>query len=311
VKKISIMTPCYNEEMNIEQCYLKVREVMTTHLHRYSYEHLFIDNCSTDRTIAILKDIAARDRNVKIIVNSRNFGPHRSPYYGILQTSGDAVIPFVADLQMPPQKIVDLVDKWEAGYKMVVAVRTGMKENIVLRAARGLFYRVMSRLSHIEQIGHFIGFGLFDRQIVDILRAMDDPCPYFRGMVSEIGFEKAFIEYQQPPRKHGKSKNSLIDLFEYAFVGISSYSKAPLRIATFLGFITSLVSLLVAIVYLILKLLYWDAFPMGTAPIIIGLFFFASTQLLCIGFLGEYIGLIYEHVKKRPLVIEKERVNFE
>jgi len=310
-KKITIMTPTFNEEAGIAECYARVRELFETKLPQYDYEHLFIDNASTDRTVAILKDIASRDRNVKIIVNSRNFGPHRSPYYGILQMTGDAVVPIVADLQTPPELILEFVRRWEEGYKMVFAIRTGMKENVFLRFARNLFYNIIARLSHIEQVRHFIGFGLFDRRIVDIMRDIDDPYPYFRGIVSEIGFDKAFVEYQQPPRKHGRSRNSFFALLELAIMGISSYSRVPLRMATILGFLTALFCFLVGLVYLVYKLIFWDSFPVGIAPIIIGIFFFASIQLLCLGFVGEYVGLVYEQVKKRPLVIEKERINFD
>ena len=304
------MTPAYNEEANIRECYLKVREIFNRKLRGYDYEHVFIDNASSDETVRILKEIASADKRVKIIVNSRNFGPHRSPYHCILQTTGDAVVPVMADLQTPPDLIVDFVKKWEEGYKLVLAIRTGMKEGFPLRLFRNMFYAIISRLSHIEQVRHFIGYGLFDKQIIDIMRDLDDPCPYFRGIISEIGFEKAFIEYHQPLRKNGKSRHSFFDLVELALIGITSYSKAPLRLATIFGFLTSSLSFVAAFAYLVLKLIFWRSFPMGIAPIIISICFFASVQLLCVGILGEYIGLLYDHVKKRPLVIEKERVNF-
>lgn len=310
-KMITIMTPCFNEEASVLECYKKVREVFDTKLTNYTYEHIFIDNSSTDRSVAILKEITAKDKNIKLIVNSRNFGPHNSPYYGILQMSGDAIVPIVADLQTPPELIVDFVKKWEEGYNIVIAVRTGMEEGFFLRLARNTFYKIISRLSHIEQLKHFIGFGLFDKSIIDVLRGIDDPCPYFRGLISEVGFEKAYVKYHQPPRMHSKSKNSFFDLFEYAITGISSYSKVPLRLTTILGFTTSILSLSAAAIYLFLKLFFWRAFPMGIAPIMISIFFFASIQLLCVGIVGEYIGMIFEHIKKRPLVIEKERINFD
>ena len=310
-KKISIMTPCFNEEACIKECYEQVKEVFDSQLQDYDYEHLFIDNCSSDSTVAILKKIAVDDSNVKIIVNSRNFGLSRSPYHGKLQMTGDAVIPLVADLQTPPTLIPEFVRKWEAGYKMVLGIRVGMDEGLTIRFARNIFYSIIKRLSDIEQIEHFIGFGLFDKKIIQILKDLDDPTPYFRGIISEIGFEKAFVEYRQPPRRYGKSRHSFFDLLELAILGLTSYSKAPLRMMTILGVSLSALSLFVSLGYLIVKLLFWDSFNLGLAPLVIGLFFFASIQLICIGLLGEYIGLIFEKVRRRPLVIEKERVNFE
>lgn len=310
-KKISIMTPCFNEEAGIKECYERVKEVFDTQLQGYDYEHLFIDNCSSDSTVAILKGIAAYDSNVKIIVNSRNFGLSRSPYHGKLQMTGDAVIPMVADLQTPPTLIPEFVHKWEAGYLMVLGIRVGMDEGLIIRFARNLFYRIIKKLSDIEQIEHFIGFGLFDKKIIQILKDLDDATPYFRGIISEIGFEKAFVEYCQPPRRYGKSRHSFFDLLELAILGLTSYSKAPLRMMTVLGVSLSALSLFVSLGYLLAKLLFWDSFNLGLAPLVIGLFFFASIQLTCIGLLGEYIGIIFEKVRRRPLVIEKERVNFE
>lgn len=310
-KKITIMTPCFNEEAGIRECYERVKGVFDNHLSDYDREHLFIDNCSQDNTVAILKEIAANDKRVKIIVNSRNFGLSRSPYYGKLQMTGDAVIPLVADLQTPPELIPAFVKKWEEGYKMVLGIRTGMEEGWLVRAMRNVFYRVIKRLSDIEQIEHFIGYGLFDKSIVQIMRDLDDPTPYFRGIISEIGFEKAYVEYHQPPRRHGKSRHSFFDLLDLAILGLTSYSKVPLRIMTIMGGILSAGSLMVALFYLAAKIAFWDSFNVGIAPLIIGLFFFASIQLLCMGLLGEYVGVIFEKVRHRPLVIEKERINFD
>ena len=310
-KKISVLTPCFNEELGIRECYERVKEVFAEYLQNYDYEHLFIDNSSEDKTVGILKEIAASDRNVKIIVNSRNFGLSRSPYYGKLQMTGDAVVPLVADLQTPPELIPEFVRKWEEGYQMVLGIRTGMEEGWLIRFARDFFYRLMARFSEVEQIKHFIGFGLFDKRIVQIMRDLDDPTPYFRGIVSEIGFEKAFVEYHQPPRKHGKSRHSFFDLFELAILGLTSYSKVPLRLMTIIGTILSIVSFGIALLYFGAKVIYWNSFDVGMAPLLIGFFFFASVQLLCIGLLGEYIGVIFEKVKHRPLVIEKERINFD
>jgi glycosyltransferase involved in cell wall biosynthesis len=304
------MTPSFNEEAGIKECYERVKEVFDTQLQEYDYEHLFIDNCSSDNTVLILKEIAANDTNVKIIVNSRNFGLSRSPYYGMLQMTGDAFVPIVADLQTPPALIPGLVRKWEAGYKMVLCIRIKNSEGIFIRLVRELFYYTIKKLSTVEQIKHFIGFGLFDKKIIQILKEIDDPTPYFRGIISEIGFEKAFVEYHQPPRLHGKSRHSFYDLLELAILGFTSYSKVPLRIMTVLGFAMSCMSLVVSLGYLIAKLLFWDLFDLGLAPLVVGFFFFASIQMLCIGLIGEYIGVIFEKVQRRPLVIEKERINF-
>ncbi len=310
-RTISVLTPCYNEEPGIRECYEAVRDYFATHLPQYDLEHVFIDNASTDGTVRVLKEIAATDRRVKIIVNSRNFGLSRSPYYGMLQCTGDAVVPLVADLQTPVGCIGRFVELWEQGYLMVIAVRKGAKEGLLLRLARRTFYSLIRRMSHVEQIRNFIGFGLFDRQIVEILRSLDDPAPYFRGMVSEIGFEKAFVEYEQPVRKHGKSRHSFFDLFDLAMLGITSYSRTPLRIMTLAGLLIAAVFFVIAVGYLVAKLLFWNWFTVGTAPILIGTFFFAAVQLFCLGLVGEYVGLIFEQVRHRPLVVEKERVNFE
>ena len=310
-KKITVVTPCFNEEQAIRECYERVRQVFCKDLQGYDYEHLFIDNCSSDGTVEILKEIAAADHNVKIIVNSRNYGMSRSPYHGILQMSGDVVVPLVADLQTPPELIPVFVKKWEQGYMMVLGIRTGMEERWLQRLTRNIFYKIMARLSSVEQIRHFIGFGLFDKKIIQILKDLDDPTPYFRGIVSEIGFEKEFVEYQQPLRRHGESRHNFFDLLELAILGLTSYSKAPLRLMTILGVVMSAISIVISILYLGAKLIFWNYFQLGIAPLLIGLFFIMSVQLLFLGLLGEYIGLILEKVKHRPLVIEKERVNFD
>jgi glycosyltransferase involved in cell wall biosynthesis len=284
---------------------------MEKRLPGYAYEHLFIDNCSSDCTVSILKKIAANDHRVRIIVNSRNFGLSRSPYYGMLQTEGDAVIPILADLQTPPQLIPKFVAKWEEGHKMVVAIRTGMEEGLPLRLARSAFYKIIGRISRIEQIKGFIGFGLYDRRIIDILRSLDEIDPYFRGLVSEIGFEKAFIEYHQPPRKHGKSKHSFFDLLEHSLLALATYSNAPLRIMTIVGVAIAVLSLLTGLGYFILKLIFWNSFPVGIIPLLIATFFFAAVQLMALGLIGEYVGLVLRYVRRFPLVIERERVNFD
>lgn len=310
-KKISVLTPCFNEEAGIEQCYQAVRNYFETSLPNYDLEHLFIDNASTDGTVSILKRIASGDKRVKIIVNSRNFGLSRSPFYGMLQTTGDAVVPLVADLQTPVDCLGKFVDYWEQGHLMVIAVRTDALEGLWTRMARSLFYSLIRSMSHVEQIKHFIGFGLFDRKIVEILRSLDDPAPYLRGMVSEIGFEKAFVEYAQPERIHGRSKHNFFDLLDLAILGIASYSRVPLRMMTIGGLCLSVLLFLVAAGYLVAKVLFWDSFTLGIAPVLIGTFFLAAVQLFCLGLVGEYVGLIFEQVRHRPLVVEKERVNFD
>lgn len=311
MKKITVLTPCFNEEDGINECYEQVKEVFQKKLQNYTYEHIFIDNCSNDSTVAIIKGICERDKAVKLIVNSRNFGLSRSPYYGKLQMTGDALIPVVADLQTPASVIPNLVEKWEEGFPIVLAIRVGMSESFFTRFFRNTFYKIINRLSNIEQYDHFIGFGLFDSKIIDIFRSFDEPSPYFRGMVSEVGFEKAFVEYIQPPRKHGKSRHSFFDLFELALLGLTTYSKFPLRAMIYVGFILSMAFSLMGFLYIAFKVMYWESFQLGMAPILIAIFFISSVQMLCFGLIGQYISLIFDKVQKRPLVIEKERVNFD
>lgn len=310
-KFITVVTPCYNEENNVEELYNQIKAIFEN-LDSYNYEHIFIDNSSKDKTVQILKEIAAKDKNVKIIVNSRNFGQIRSPYHAMLQGKGDAVITIVSDLQDPPVLIYDFIKKWEEGYKIVVGVKTKSEETPLMFLIRKLYYFIIRKLSdsNVDLIKNYSGFGLYDRQIIEIIREINDPLPYLRGLISDIGFEKAIIEYTQPTRKRGISANNFYSLYDYAMIGITSYSKVPLRIATMLGFGLSMLSILVAFGYFVAKLVFWDSFSMGIAPMIIGLFFFTSVQLFFTGILGEYIGAIYTKVEKRPLVVEKERINF-
>lgn len=309
-KLISVVTPCYNEEDNIADIYQQVKAIFT-HLPQYHYEHVFIDNHSTDHTVAILKKLALHDKNIKIIVNSRNFGHIRSPFYALLQAQGDAVISIVADLQDPPTLIPEFLKQWEAGYKIVVGVKPTAQENFFMAAFRRLCYRVFSKLTNIKQIKNFTGFGLYDRSFIEILRQFDEPYPYFRGLVSEVGFDVLEIPYTQPARKKGITKNNLFTLYDIAMLGLTSYSKVPMRLATSLGFILGAISLVVSIIFIFLKLMFWNSFGIGVAPILIGIFFFAAIQLFFIGILGEYIAAIYVRVQNRPLVIEEERINFE
>ena len=307
---LSIVTPCFNEEAGIVACYEAVRSTMEAGLPEFDYEHIFIDNCSQDRTVDLLREIAARDKRVKVIVNARNFGPARSPFHALLQIRGDAVVPILADLQTPPSLIPEMVRLWREGAKVVIAVKRAGKEPVLLGAARSLFYGLMKRFSRVEQVPHFMGYGLYDRRVVEALRELNEPEPYFRGLVMEVGFERAFVQYDQPPRRHGKSSYNIFSLADFALVGLSSNSRAPLRMMTFLGFLTSMLSFLAGLVYLVIKLAFWNSLPIGVAPVLIAVFFLGSIQLLALGVVGEYIGLLLNYARRFPLVIEKERINF-
>lgn len=308
-KKITIFTPCYNEEKNIENLYLRVRQVTNT-ISDYDFEHLFIDNASSDNTLSVIKTIAEKDRRVKVISNVRNFGHVRSPYYGLLQCTGEAVIAMVADLQDPPEMIPKFIKEWEKGSVLVLGIKTKSKENPFMFFIRKIFYFIIKRISNIDQLSNFTGFGLYDQKFLNVVRMIDDPYPYFRGMVIEYGWNIKTLEYTQDKREFGKSKNNFFTLYDLAMLGFVNHSKIPLRLSAFIGFFTAIISLLVAIGYLVYKLIYWDNFQVGTAPMVIGIFFFSSIQLFFIGIIGEYIGAIHTQVRKRPLVIEKERVNF-
>lgn len=311
MKTISVVTPCYNEEGNVREIYERVRALMLK-LARYRYEHIFIDNASRDNTFTVLKQIAAADPNVKLIRNTRNFGHVRSPMHAILEARGDAVIVLMADLQDPPEVLEQLLEAWEKGIPIVIAVKNHSRENVLMFAIRRLFYRLLNRLSdEIETYENFTGFGLYDRKVIDLVRQFADPYPYFRGMIAEIGFPHAEVTYDQQRRKHGKSKNNFYTLYDLAMLGITKLSKVPLRLVTFSGFAGSLISFLVGVAYLTYKLLLWQQFTLGIAPVVIGLFFLGSMQLLFLGIMGEYIGNIHTHIHNRPLVVELERANFE
>ena len=310
MKHITVVNPCYNEEENVEEVYRQARAVFET-IEGVTYEHLFIDNFSSDRTPEILRAMAAADRNVKVILNARNFGHIRSPYYGLLQARGDAAILLVADLQDPPELMKAFVEHWRDGAKLVVGVKPTADESGLMFAIRRAYYRTVTRIADVKLIQNFTGFGLYDRQVLEELRRIDDPYPYLRGLVSEVGFEAVQVPYNQPRRKRGITKNNFYTLYDIAMLGITSHSRVPLRIATMAGFALSGVSLGVSLLYLVLKVLFWSEFSMGTAPILIGMFFFASVQLFFIGLLGEYVGAILTHVMKRPLVVERERLNFD
>jgi glycosyltransferase involved in cell wall biosynthesis len=308
VKLISIVSPCFNEEDNIEELCSRVKTVMEGL--GYDYEHILIDNASTDRTVSILKELAGKDQRVKVIINARNFGQVRSPYHALLQASGDAVVAMASDLQDPPEKIPDFIRRWEDGYRIVIGIKTRSQEAGLFYFLRTLYYRVLRNLSDVRLIDNFTGFGLYDRRVIEILRSFNDPYPYFRGLIADIGFDISEIEFTQPRRKRGISKNNFYTLYDVAMLGVTSYTKIPLRLATMLGFISAAISFLIGLVYLIYKLIDWRNFSLGLAPVIIGLFFLGSVQLFFLGIVGEYIGSIYTLAIRRPLVIEKERINF-
>jgi len=310
MKLISIVTACYNEEDNVEALYLRVREIMAAET-AYRYEHLFIDNASTDSTVAILKRLAAADPQVKIIVNARNFGPLRSPTHGLFQATGDAIVSLVADFQDPPEIIPALLREWEQGVSMVLCIKRSSKENQFMFWLRCRYYRLAERLSSVQTIQDFTGFGLFDRRVMEIAKSFRDPYPFFRGMLAEIGLPSKKIFYDQPRRARGFTKINWYALYDVGILGIINHSKIPLRMAVFAGAAGAALSFVIAFGYLCAKLLFWNTFSMGQAPIVIGVYFIASLQLVFLGVLGEYVGAIFTQVQHRPYVVELERVNFE
>jgi glycosyltransferase involved in cell wall biosynthesis len=308
---ISMVCGTLNEEENVRELYERITHVFATELSTYQYEIIVIDNASTDNTVEVLRRLAEDDFRLKIIVNNRNFGHIRSGYHAFLQAGGAAVILMASDLQDPPELITDFVRNWESGYKIVLAQKTNSEESAIFFLIRKLYYYLIGRLSDIDLVKNATGFGLYDRAVVDAIRDIGDPYPYFRGLICDLGYRRALIPFTQPARKRGFTKNNFYTLYDMAMLGITNHSKVPLRLATFSGFCMGLIRFLIALTYLVYKLLYWNEFQVGTAPVVIGLFFFASVQLLFIGILGEYIGSIHTQVLRRPPVIEKERINFE
>ena len=307
-KTISIVSSCFNEEDNVINLYNIVFKIMQKQ--PYNYEHIFIDNSSKDSTVSKIKKLAKKDKNLKLIVNTRNFGTIRSPFYGITQSSGDACILIACDFQDPPELINEFIKSWKNGFKVVLAKKETADGNSFMFYLRKKYYRFMHRISEVTILENCTGFGLFDRVVVDILRDVEDPYPFFRGLLMEIGYPVSIIPYNQPKREHGESSYNFYTLYDYFMLGITQHSKLPLRIITIFGFLVSLISLFVACYFLIAKLLFWDTFSVGVSPILIGIFFFGSIQAFFIGILGEYIGSINTKIRKMPLVIEKERVNF-
>lgn len=309
-KKLSVVAGCFNEEANLQEFYDRVVAVFAG-LPGYCYEIIIADNCSTDGSREILRRIAAGDREFKVIFNANNFGQVRSPFNALLQASGDAVVAMCSDLQTPPEMIADFVREWEKGRLVVIAVKKKSRENVAMRAIRRAYYRLLSQMSDSSEIiPDFTGFGLYDRRFMDAVKQFNEPYPYFRGLVSQIGFDRASVEFVQDKRKHGRTKNSFFTLYDVAMTGFVNHSRLPLRLAAFFGFCLAGFSLLVAFAYLIYKLLYWNTFSLGLAPLVIGVFLFAAVQLIFIGIIGEYVGAILTQVKNQPLVIEDERLNF-
>ncbi|MBQ8980151.1 MAG: glycosyltransferase family 2 protein [Eubacterium sp.] len=311
MKKIGIVIPCYNEEENIVQITAAVENEIKTSLPDYNYEILIIDNCSTDNTRALVREICSGNKKVRAIFNAKNFGQFNSPYHALLQSSGDCVIPICADFQDPVEMIPRFVHEWENGYKIVCGIKSASKENPFVRFARTCYYKVIKKMSPVEQIEHFTGFALYDRSFIEVLRGLNDPTPFIRGIVAELGYKRKDIEYTQPKRAAGKTHNNFFTLYDAAMLSFTSYTKIGLRIASFAGFIVGTLSAVIGIIYLIMKLIWWDRFPGGTVPTVISITFLGSVQLFFLGFLGEYIMNINTRVMNRPLVIEEERINFE
>lgn len=306
--KISIVTPTYNEIENIEKLYSDIKQEFNKL--DYEYEHIIIDNNSQDGTIAKIKELALKDKNLKIIINSKNYGHIRSPYYGLLQTSGDATILMASDFQDPVELIPKYIGAWEEGNKVVLGEKISSKENKIKFSIRSLFYNFLNKISETELTKNTTGSGIFDKSIIEKLRNLNDPYPYFRGLISEIHSEIKTIKFNQPLRKHGKTKNNISTLYDIGILGVVKHSRKPLRFMILLGFILSIISFFVGIFYFIYKLFYWESFDLGIAPLIIGIFIFSSIQITLLGLLGEYIGVILLHQRNVPLVQEKERINF-
>ncbi|MGL4986471.1 MAG: glycosyltransferase family 2 protein [Treponemataceae bacterium] len=310
MKKISILIPCYNEEENVIPISKALVNELVTNLSLYEYEIIFIDNCSTDNTKELLREICNQNTKIKTIFNARNFGQFNSPYYGMCQTTGDCVIVVCCDFQDPIELLPKLVHEWEKGAKIVSAIKVKSDENKVIRFLRTCYYRTIKKMSDVEQIEHFTGFGLYDKSFISVLQNLKDPTPFLRGIVAELGFKRVNLHYTQAKRRAGKTHNNWYTLFDAAMLSFTSYTKVGLRIATITGFIVAAFSFIIAIIYFVLKLLNWNTFQAGSAPLLIGVFFLGSLQLFFIGFLGEYIMSINNRIMNRPLVIEEERINF-
>lgn len=313
MKKISIMIPCYNEVENVEAISRAVIEIFEKELSQYDYEILFIDNASNDGTRDKIETICLQNKKIKAIFNVTNFGQFNSPFYGMCQTTGDCTIAMCCDFQDPPEMIPMFVREWEKGHKIVSGIKTSSKESGVIYFLRTVYYRMIRNMSSVKMIEHFTGFGLYDKTFIALLKELDDPIPFLRGIVAEYGggFNMVELEYEQPKRRAGKTHNNFYSLYDAAMLSITSYTKVGLRLATFLGFACSAVSIVVAVVYVVMKLLYWDRFTVGTAPLTIGVFIIGGIQLFFIGLIGEYILNINTRVIHRPIVVEEKRINFD
>ncbi|MDC7278828.1 glycosyltransferase family 2 protein [Butyrivibrio fibrisolvens] len=310
MKKISIVVPTFNEEENVKPLSEAIIEEFEKELTNYDYEIIFIDNDSSDNTRAILRAMTSNNKKIKAIFNAKNFGQFNSPYYGLLQSTGDATVLMCADFQDPIDMLPKFIAEWENGYRIVIGQKVTSKENKIMYAFRSLYYKTIKKFSDVEQIEHFTGFGLYDKDFIQVLRELKDPTPFLRGIVAELGFRRKEIPYEQQLRRAGKTSNNFYRLFDAAMLGFTSYTKVGLRLATFVGAGVAGISFIIAIIYLVLKLLYWDRFVAGTAPILIGMFFLGSIQLIFLGFMGEYILSMNQRIMNRPLVIEEERINF-
>ncbi len=311
MKTISIVIPCYNEEENVEVMADSLRQLFQKELSHYQYEILFIDNDSQDTTREKIRRLCAEDKGIKGIFNAKNFGQFNSPYYGMLQSSGDCTVLMAADFQEPVEMVPKFVKEWENGYKIVAGVKTTSKENKFMYWLRGCYYKMIKRLSDVEQIEQFTGFGLYDARFIQVLRDLDDPTPFLRGIVAELGFRRKEIPYEQQLRRAGKTSNNFYRLYDAAMLSVTSYTKVGLRLATFIGGFSCIISMIVGFVYLIMKLIWWYRFPAGVAPMLVGMLFLGSVQVFFIGMVGEYVLSINQRVMRRPLVVEEERLNFE
>ncbi len=311
MKTISIVIPCYNEEENVEVMADSLRQLFQKELSHYQYEILFIDNDSQDTTREKIRRLCAEDKGIKGIFNAKNFGQFNSPYYGMLQSSGDCTVLMAADFQEPVEMVPKFVKEWENGYKIVAGIKTTSKENKFMYWLRGCYYKMIKRLSDVEQIEQFTGFGLYDARFIQVLRDLDDPTPFLRGIVAELGFRRKEIPYEQQLRRAGKTSNNFYRLYDAAMLSVTSYTKVGLRLATFIGGFSCIMSMIVGFVYLIMKLIWWYRFPAGVAPMLVGMLFLGSVQVFFIGMVGEYVLSINQRVMRRPLVVEEERLNFE
>lgn len=310
MKKISVMIPCFNEQENVREIAKAVADILENELPQYDYELLFIDNCSTDKTRVYLRELCKQNPKIKAIFNARNFGQFNSPYYGMCQTTGDCTITMCCDFQDPVEMIPKFIEEWENGYKIVSAIKSSSKENGFIYFLRTVYYKMIRKMSSVEMIEHFTGFGLYDKSFIEILRDLHDPIPFIRGIVAEFGYKRKEIEYEQPKRRAGKTHNNWYSLYDAAMLSITSYTKVGLRLATFGGFLGAIISFIIAAIYFVLKLIYWDSMPAGMTPFILGVFGLGSIQLFFIGLLSEYVMNINTRIMNRPLVIEEERINF-